>query len=508
MNPAFSRALTFLATAALLAGAGHGFTQAQAQDAAPLTANVAKMRQDFEAAALKSTVSLNEYYDRRLAALESELAADGDYAQARLVKQRRAEIAALGRTSPAAAAGPAAAGSLNVPLPAEMAKLVGVQAKSGELNGWHTATSSAEWTLPKVLPGTYRLELSYSMDDAGTAATGSSRQAAEEAEFVFREVTLLAGVTKNVLPVKITSNKGVMTSVQVPGVLQFARAPVTLRLSCPAYYPLNTFVIRDLKLVPVMPTTDAAAAAAPAPQVTLKGEFQKLQNQHAAKLLAIRSPLVAGYVAELTKLAATAKDEAADAIEAEQRRVSKLAASTSLAKANSMGLDGYDDLSDVHYVADPANTGDRFKVEHNGEQFRVRLSWVASPPVDADDKRSLKTAMDHFGTDEAVALMVGGSAREFTELYLQGRPLRLLVRTRQGKTKNDVPPALVFIEDIGLYQNVLIDNGFAIVDPPSNPGKGLVEMALLRSLQDRETAARLHEPLQGGWALGSKGGKR
>lgn len=505
MTMAFRRTITLLATAAWLTGTGYGFAQAPVATAPATT--VARMRQDFEAAALKATLSLNEYYDRRLAALEADLAAEGDYAQARLVKQRRDEIAALGHTVPTGAA-PSTAGSLNVPLPAEMARLVGVQVKNNELNGWHTATSSAEWTLQKLIPGTYRLELSYSMDEAGSTPAGSSRQPAEEAEFTFREVTLLAGVSKNVLPVKITSNKGVMTSVQVPGVLQFARAPVTLRLSCPAYYPLNTFVIRDLKLVPVMPTTDAAASSVPAPVVTLKGEFQKLQNQQAARLLAIRKPLVTSYLAELTKLAANAKDDAADTIEAEQRRVTKLATTTTLAKANSMGLDGYDDLSDVHYVADPANTGDRFKVEHNGEQFRVRLAWVASPPVDADDRRSLKIAMDHFGTDDTIALMVGGSAREFTELYLQGRPLRLLVRTKQSKTKNDIPPALVFIEDIGLYQNVLIDNGFAIVDPPPNPGKGLVETALLRSLQERETAARLHEPAQGGWALGSKGGKR
>ncbi|MDB6137171.1 MAG: hypothetical protein JWO94_243 [Verrucomicrobiaceae bacterium] len=457
------------------------------------------MRQEFEASALKATVSLNEYYDRRLAALEAELAAEGDYAQARLVKQRRDDIATLGRS---AATG---SGVFNVPLPAEAAKLVGVQVKNSELTGWHTATSAAEWTLPKLTIGTYRLELSYSMDDISSSSAGSSRQPAEEAEFNFREVTLLAGTTKNVLSFKIAGNKGVMTTVQVPGVLQLSHPPVTLRLNCPAYYPLNTIIFRDLRLIPVTPTTDIVAAA-PAPVVTLKGEFQKLQNQEAERLLSIRKPLVTTYLEELAKLAPKAKDDAAEAIEAEQHRVGKLATNATLAKANSMGLDGYDDITDVHYVADPANTGDHFKVDHNGEQFRVRLAWVACPPVDADDKRTLKATTDHFGTDDSVALMIGSSAREFTELYLQARPLRLLVRTRQNKTKNDVPQALVFIEDIGLYQNVLIDNGFAIVDPPANPGRGLVETALLKSLQDREAAAKKHDPPQGGWALGTKGG--
>ncbi|MDB6116550.1 MAG: hypothetical protein JWO08_331, partial [Verrucomicrobiaceae bacterium] len=287
----------------MLSMAGYGFGQVPSAPAPVST--VARMRQEFEAAALKATQGLNEYYDRRLAALETDLAAEGDYAQARLVKERRTEIASLGRTPPTS---PSTAGTINVPLQAESAKLVGVQTKGGELTGWRTATSSAEWTLLKLLPGTYRLELSYSMDEAASASQGSSRQPAEEAEFTFRDV-VLAGVSKNALSVKLSSNKGVMTTVQVPGLLQVARVPITFRLSCPAYYPLNTFVIRDVKLLPVVPTTETAATSPAAPLVTLKGEFQKLQNQHAARLLAVRGPLVKGYLAELTKLAVAAKDE-------------------------------------------------------------------------------------------------------------------------------------------------------------------------------------------------------
>ena len=494
------RSITLSITAVLLAATAPGSAQTTPA-VAPPASTVARMRQEFEAGVLKATVGLNEYYDRRLAALETELAAEGDYAQAHLVKQRRDEIASLGRSAITGT------GPTNIPLASDAAKLVGVLLKSNELTGWHTATSSAEWLLPKIPPGAYRLELSYSMDDAASTVIGSPRQPVQEAEFTFREVTLLAGSTKNVLPIKIAGNKGVMTTVQVPGVVQVAHPPITLRLGCSAYYPLNTIVFRDLKLVPVMPTTDPAAAAAPAPVVTLAGEFQKLQNQHAARLLALRKPLITGYLAELAKLATTAKGDAADVIENEQRRVSKLTSTATLAKANSMGMDGYDDISDVHYVADATNTGDHFKVEHNGEQFRVRLAWVACPPVDMEDKRSLKTTMDHFGTDETVALMIGSSAKEFTELYLQARPLRLLLRNKQNPGKSDARQALVFIEDIGLFQNVLIDNGFAIVDPPANPGKGLVETALLKSLQEREATARRHEPPQGGWSLGSKGGK-
>ncbi len=500
------RSMTVIAAAALLA-AMPGHAQAPASPAVPATP-LARMRQDFEAGVRKATVGLNEYFERRLASLETDLAGEGDYAQARLVKQRRDEIAAAAK-----ALGPVVVSSANVPLPVDAAKLVGTQVKNNDLQGWRTATSSAEWTLPKLAPGTYRLELSYSMEDV-TVPTGtvSARSPVSEAEFTFHEVTLLASQTKNTLPVKIASNKGVMTAVQIPGVLQLAHPPVTLRLGCGGTYPMNTIAFRDLRLVPVTPTTEAAPATtaatpvAAAPSATLAAELKKLKDKQGERLLGVRKPLVDAYLAELKKLAATAKDEAAEAIETEQHRVAKLATTATLSKANSMGLDGYEDLTDVHYVDDPANTGDHFKVEQNGKQFRVRLAWVASPPVEGEDKRVLKRTMDGFGIDEPVALMLGGSAREFTQLYLQARPLRLLLRTAKSRGKDDTPMALVFLEDIGLFQKVLIDNGFAVVDPPANPGRGGVETTLIKSLQEREEAARKHQPGQGGWALGTTGG--
>ena len=490
------RSMTSLVAAALLAALP---CLAQTAPVAAPADSVARMHQEFESSVRKATAGLNEYYERRLASLEADLAAEGEYAQARLTKTRRDEIIAAGKIASAASAAEI------VMLPVESAKLVGVQVRNGDLQGWRTSTSAAEWTLSKLTPGAYRLELSYSMDGVPAAAAGTtSRTPATEAEFTFHEVTLLASLTKNVLPVTITSNKGVMTTVQVPGVLELTHVPVTLRLGCTLSYPLNTIVFRDLKLVPVTPVAEASAAAVP--EVSLAGDFKKLQDKQAARLLSVRKPLVDAYLTQLRTLAATAKDDEAEAIETEQHRVGRLATSAVLSKANSMGLDGYDDLNDVHYVDDPANTGDHFKVEHNGRQFRVRLAWVACPPVDSEDKRLLKRTMDRFGIDEPVALMLGGSAKEFTQLYLQARPLRLLVRLAKGKSKDEVPQALVFVEDIGLFQKVLIDNGFAAVDLPLNPGRGGVEVTLLKSLQEREAAARKHQPAQGGWALGTTGG--
>ena len=467
--------------------------------AAPPSA-VTQMRQEFEAGVLKSTVVLNEYYERRLASLEVDLAAEGDYTQAKLVKQRRDELVALGKTVANGAGVP------SIPISVETAKVNGIQARNGELSGWHTSTATADWSLTKIQPGPYRIELTYSMESATTSAA-AVRQPVDEAEFVFREVSLLASPTKNVVSFKLVGNKGVMGSFQVPGLLQVTRPPLNLRLSPTGNYPLNSISIRDIKLVPVFPTSDPPAVAATAPDITPAAGFQKLRKQQEVRLLTARKPIAAEYLADLTQLAIKAKDDALETIEAEQRRVTKLQASATFTKINTSGLEGYDDIADVRFVPDATNTGDTFKVEHNGEKFKIRLAWVACPPMAPDDKRRLKGAMDHFGVDETVALYVGSSAKEFTELYLQARPLHLLLKAKQTKAKNEPQLALVFLEDIGMYQNVLIDNGFAIVDPPTTATKSVIEAAMVKSLQEREQAARKSESPLGGWVFGTKGNK-
>jgi hypothetical protein len=75
--------------------------------------------------------------------------------------------------------------------------------------------------------------------------------------------------------------------------------------------------------------------------------------------------------------------------------------------------------------------------------------------------------------------------------------LRLLLR--QDHKANEAAQALLFVEGIGLFQNVLIDQGLAVLDAPTNKGRNPLESALLTGLQEREAAARKQSPAPGGW---------
>jgi hypothetical protein len=93
---------------------------------------------------------------------------------------------------------------------------------------------------------------------------------------------------------------------------------------------------------------------------------------------------------------------------------------------------------------------------------------------------------------------MGRSAREFTLGYLDGKPLRLLLRPNVDKDGSR--PALVFLSDVGLYQNVLVDHGLAAVHAPMKDDlRGTLEKGLISNLMDRETAAKKRK--SGAWAL-------
>ena len=166
------------------------------------------------------------------------------------------------------------------------------------------------------------------------------------------------------------------------------------------------------------------------------------------------------------------------------------------------GLDGFEDLAGERLVPDPANTAGRFKVQHEGRQFWIKLAWVRCPPATADDKDSLHLAMKHFKIDEDDALAIGRMAGEFTLGYLEDRPLRLLVRSNKNP-KDDAAPALVFLDDLGLFQMVLVDRGLAALALPPGSGdhKSTNETAMMKMLSDHEQQAMKRHPAPGAWSF-------
>ncbi len=174
---------------------------AQAQTAAtppPLE----ETRQAFLQRVRLASGSLNDYYEKALASLETSLAALGDYEQARAVKARRADLTALSAATPDTAPG--------LPLLIEKAKLSGsTLATADSLQGWRTTNCAAEWIIPRFTPGTYQLVLTYLMAPRRPPRPQVSPLAPlEEVPMLFHESSLLASAAKNSLPIKLTMTGG------------------------------------------------------------------------------------------------------------------------------------------------------------------------------------------------------------------------------------------------------------------------------------------------------------
>ena len=136
-------------------------------------------------------------------------------------------------------------------------------------------------------------------------------------------------------------------------------------------------------------------------------------------------------------------------------------------------------------------------VESDGQRFRVRLMGVLCAPLDAKSPARNAFAR-HFDLSEDEVANLAKLAQEFTAGYLEGKPLRLLARP--DKEKDGTVVAWVFLPEVGLFQNVLIDQGLAAVhQPPAGVRRPGTMRGLLGSLMERERAAKRQG--SGAWAL-------
>ena len=466
----------------------------------PLTpASLEELRLSFQQRVRLASGSLNDYYEKALASLETSLAALGDYEQARAVKARRADLAALSASAPTPSPG--------LSLLPEKARLTGsVLATTDSLQGWRTSSCTAEWILPRFTPGLYQVQLTYLMAARKPVVSSPSAPPprvpeipSEQVPFLFRESSLLASAAKNSLPLTLDMTAASeFKPITLAGSIELTRAPVVLQLLSKAACPLNEIIIRELKLIPVNAAAAPVPSAAAAPELPLAEQLKQLQLAQAGKMAAAQKPVIETYLASLAALSAPLP-EAAEAIAQEQQRVRKLQEGKSPKRPAGLRLDNFEELSDAHFVPDPSNTGDTFKIEHQGQQRRIRLAWVSCAPLDPAEQRALKLTQERFGITAEAALSLARDAQEFTALYLEGRPLRLLLR--QDRKDTDVPQALLFVENIGLFQNVLVDHGLAAVDLPGGKDRNPLENSLLSGLQEREAQARKHVPPPGGWGL-------
>jgi hypothetical protein len=456
-----------------------------------------EMRAEMLKAVLSDSQVLTDQYERALAKLESELSAGSDYEGARLVQQRREELKAIYAAHGAIA-------SSAIPLPLDRVRLSGtVEVRADILTGWRSAGSLVEWAGLKIAPGAYYLELEANISEMPPPAGGSmsSRsQPQEKASFVFYEVSLLPGAQENRRNFEITSTENGQTYIPLRiGPLSFTRSVVSLRLAPTTGYPANVISLRQLRLVPVSPDVIPSAPALPEGDPVISART-KLQRE----LALAQKQVITSYQETLNSLAGTSP-EMRESIAAETRRLELLlqaagrdpGAALHVMMRQLGGVGGFESLDDAKLIPDATTSGDHFTVEHAGKKIPVRLMWVRCAPM--DEKNSTRRDFaKHFEIEVDHLTALAKAAREFTLGYLDGKPLRLLIRPM--KDKQGVHPALVFLPEVGLYQNVLVDQGLAAVDSSVKAAHpGMIERGLYGSLLEHETHAKRQK--NGAWAL-------
>jgi endonuclease YncB( thermonuclease family) len=164
------------------------------------------------------------------------------------------------------------------------------------------------------------------------------------------------------------------------------------------------------------------------------------------------------------------------------------------------GVAGFENLDNARLVTADTVSGDHLVIEHEGQRLPIRLLWIRCAPMDEkDDFR--KALSKYFGMDLDGTSALARTAREFSMGYLDGKPLRLLLRP--GKDKDGSQAALLFLPDVGLYQNVLVQQGLAAVQTPAKEiRRGIVENSLISTLLELEESAKRLK--NGAWSLGTE----
>ena len=449
-------------------------------------------RQALLTMALNDSQKVTEQYMNALATRERALAAAGDYEQAKQFQQRRQKLEAIYEGSNNGGA---------VPLTLSGARLMGsVQASGDSLGNFRSSGSGVEWSLFRLTPGKYCLELEANLLDAPVAFASAKLQPQEKAVFEFGEVTGLASAVNNRVSVEIkrSADETIFTKLK-SAEMTFTRPLLTLRLVAASGYPANILRLRGLKLVPV-------SEAAQTSQVNLLDATTELEWHRktlAREVAEAQKTVLKAYQQELEQIGPTRNSE----VKTELKRLERFAEHKneklrfspprSLADTAS-ALEGFDEIIETTLADGLPEAGDRFKVLHEGRELKVRLLWVMCAPVKSDDKL-LSTMAARFRVDVEDALAVGRAAQEFTAGYLRGKKLRLVARSMHEAS--DELEALVFLPDLGLFQNVLLDQGLAALSAPTNQKSGMGANTLLNSLVERENAAKMRVPPSGAWAL-------
>lgn len=507
------RSAIVLLVACTFAGLATLQGQAPADPAAPAD-ELALLRRQAELRALTNAKLLGEQFSNALDVIAKEAGAAGDYDQALAAQRRREQILSLYTKSLGDA--PQANVIVLKPADARINGSVNHDRTMDALVTWRTVGSIATWDVPKITPGSYEIIVTYAVGDMGEPgrinAFAPPPDTTTGGDFEFYEDSSLPGASQNKRTgtVETTGGWDQWTTVTLPPV-QITRASGRFALKITrAKGAGGVMNVKEVRLAPPGTSTPPADPAGPAAKVD---EFAELEKAHVERMKGLITPVVTAYTTSLTSLAekamAAGDEDAADDFSDEAKRAATTAnvdprtILSGSAKGSKPGnpVEGMRELKGATYVEDDQNSGDRFLVSHNGEQFFVRLLWVNCPPRDAEDTKLLKQSTDYFGITPEDAVAIAKQAKTFTKDFLEGKSLTLYTRGPR-----DAPYgvfAAVRPEGVGDFAGVLVDNGLAFVHAPlakKTPARQN-EDSILSALKEREAAARKRTIVPGAWAL-------
>lgn len=476
-----------------------------AQDAppAPGPGELSQLRQQARQQTITASATLTEQYIKALAALEQEAAASGDYERALQAQQRRGTLAQIQSLATLAN------GIVLKPSQARLVGAVSHDSASDTLGPWRSASNSATWDVTKITPGVYEVIVTYAVAPFGTPSGRNTPgfDARTGGEFEFFEVSNLAGASQN-RRTSVVTNTGGWNNFKTAtlGTFQLTRttASFCLRITR-ANGDGGVMHVKDVRLNP-------AVASPTLTQDTPSDPVNTLHEVYQLKLKAIATPIISSYIEAIqTRLneanASTGNPtETITELQAELDRATKWMdrpLSPGRARAAlSLFDDAEEEWTNVTYVGDEANTGDRFLIEHQGQKIPVRLKTVTCPPPSDEAVGELQHYAAYFHINPEQALIIGKQAREFTSATLANKPLRLL--TNGQKDRDGRLRVTLYLPHLGDYAGMLVDNGLAAITPPPGPRRNGTPVRPdpgHAALQQREIATRTRANPPGAWAF-------
>lgn len=503
----------------ILLAASLGAQDANAQESSIKEPDeLTQMRKNFATRALQSSNTLAKQYATALTAVMKETGGTGDYEQALAAQKRRDELASL------------YSNTLNEtelsnvivlkPSDARVSGNVNYDRTSGELVNWKSVGASANWDISKIIPGSYDINVTYSVAEYGDIPNRNTPfinrdDPSTGGEFEFYEDTNLTGSNAKHHTGQVSSTDGWDKFVTMN------LAPIQLSRSSARFVMKITRVrgeggvmrLKEIRLTPAKTaTSEQGTPSDPARgDEPPKDDLTKLRDAYLTRVKSVVPLVLTAYADKLKSLGSIAEakndTELTESVNKEitltqhMLEAPETAGVTIAGASTNMQSLGFEEWKNVHYKSDPRNGGDRFLVEYKDQDIPVRLLSVTVPYPSEDASVNISHHASYFGISEEDTITLANRSKEFTEAFLQNKPFRIF--TRGVKDSDGFLFVNIVPDGVGDYAGVLVDNGLAAINSTKTKAKDskVINEPGILALKERESEAKARPIPPGAWAM-------